>query len=488
MPMYPSQQWFDRSIRIPYELMEFVKRDTYSLLIKGSAGTGKTTLSLTILRALNITDNFFYICTRVSPKQLFLYYPWIAKFEQSQKELTTEASSSEPYYPSSFEDARLDEPESLFERITNELMDVKAPLIIIDSWDAVASFMDREARLNNERVLQTWRERAGAKLIFINEDSTDTSLDFVVDGTVRLKQRLYENIRIREILLLKLRGVKINKPSYVFTLDKGVFQSCETYNSADFVNESNSTIPYITRIQKKKKKKILSPISGRGRFKTGYKELDVNLGGGFPKKGIVVLELDQNINVAVVMAFLSKIILNFITTDNRIFFYPVEGIDAISAISHLKSYLSINPESRTPKIFLLGNEATGLPDFMVSCYDNKDSKKKLELFHNSVVKERQKAPNRLFLSIMITDELHKIDSEAKMKLFQFIRKNIDLFIFVVRDYKQTHLAPARCDAYLRFMIINGSLFLESINPLSFLLAVVTNKSKVRPGIDLISMV
>jgi KaiC/GvpD/RAD55 family RecA-like ATPase len=483
--MYSSQQWFDRSIRIPYELMEFIKGDTYSLLIKGRAGTGKTTLSLTILRALNITDNFFYICTRVSPKQLFLYYPWITKFEQSQKELASEVSSSEAYYPSSFEDARLDEPESLFERITNELMDVKAPLIIIDSWDSVASFMDREARLNNERVLQTWRERAGAKLIFINEDPTDTSLDFVVDGTVRLKKRLYENIRIREILLLKLRGVKINKPSYVFTLDKGVFQSCETYNSADFVNESNSTIPYVTRIQKKK---ILSPISRRGRFKTGYRELDLNLGGGFPKKGIVVLELDQNINTAVIMAFLSKIILNFITTDNPIFFYPVEGIDAMSVISYLKSYLSINPESRTPKIFWLGNEARGLPDFGVSCYDNKDSKKQLELFHDTVVKERQKAPNRLFLNIMITDQLHKINPEAKMKLFQLIRQNFDLSVFVVRDYKQTDLAPARCDAYLKFMIINGSLFLRSINPSSFLLAVVTNKSKVYPGIDVISMV
>ena len=59
----------------------------------------------------------------------------------------------------SSEDARLDEPESLFERVTNQLMDVKNPVIIIDSWDSVASLMDREARLNNEKA-QTWRERS----------------------------------------------------------------------------------------------------------------------------------------------------------------------------------------------------------------------------------------------------------------------------------------------------------------------------------------
>ena len=127
--------------------------------------------------------------------------------------------------PMNFEDARLDEPESLFERITNELMDVKSPLIIIDSWDAVASFMDREARLNNERVLQTWRERAGAKIIFVNEDPNDTSLDFVVDGAVKLDQIVYEDVRIREISLLKLRGIKISKHSYTFTLNNSNFRA-----------------------------------------------------------------------------------------------------------------------------------------------------------------------------------------------------------------------------------------------------------------------
>src|SRR5215831_14888526 len=105
------------------ELVQFVLRDTYSLLIKGFAGTGKTTLSLTILRALKAQSKFFYISTRTSPKQLFQYYPWLEQFAQpkrSESEADTEAEGL-----TSFEDARLDEPESLFERITNQLMDIK---------------------------------------------------------------------------------------------------------------------------------------------------------------------------------------------------------------------------------------------------------------------------------------------------------------------------------------------------------------------------
>ena len=101
---------------------------------------------------------------------------------------------------STFEDARLDEPESLFERITNQLMDIKSPIIIIDSWEAIASFMDREARLNNERVLQTWR-RAGAKLIFISRQPADTTLDFLVDGIVELRQSCFNNLKVRQIFL-----------------------------------------------------------------------------------------------------------------------------------------------------------------------------------------------------------------------------------------------------------------------------------------------
>src|SRR5918996_1727390 len=229
MRRYPIQVRIENSAKIPDELMQFVKKDTFSLIIKGAAGTGKTTLSLTILRALEIKDNFFYICTRVSPKQLLTLYPWIAKFKENQERENPNSETNETDAPINFEDARLDEPESLFERITNELMDVKAPLIVIDSWDAIASFMDREARLNNERVLQTWRERAGAKLIFISEQPADTTLDFLVDGIVELKQSYYNSVKMRQIFLQKLRGTRIKRPSYLYTLENSIFHSFAPY-------------------------------------------------------------------------------------------------------------------------------------------------------------------------------------------------------------------------------------------------------------------
>src|ERR671925_513761 len=287
--------------------MQFVQRYTYSLLIKGYAGTGKTTLALTILRALNIKSHFFYISTGTSTKQLFLYYPWLGKLIEQPKESESEEVLANEYNVSSFEDARLDEPESLFERITNQLMDVKAPIIIIDSWNAIASFMDKEARLNNERVLQTWRERAGAKLIFISEDPNDRTLDFLVDGIVELKQIFYDNIRIREILLAKLRGVRINRPSYIYTLNNAIFRSCVPFQSTEFIINNESKIF-------RKRQKKLRPLSNSRYITSGYLKLDSELGGGFPRRSIVLLETDVDINIRIIMAFLAKITYNFVRT------------------------------------------------------------------------------------------------------------------------------------------------------------------------------
>src|ERR687889_249814 len=96
----------DSRSHIPEDLMHFIRRDTYSLLVKGFAGTGKTTLALTILNALGAKNNFFYISTRISPKQLFQYYPWLNEFVGGSNSKGATLASEHVMMPS-FEDARL---------------------------------------------------------------------------------------------------------------------------------------------------------------------------------------------------------------------------------------------------------------------------------------------------------------------------------------------------------------------------------------------
>src|SRR5215218_2343852 len=290
--------------------MHFIRRDTYSLLVKGFAGTGKTTLALTILNALGVKNNFFYISTRISPKQLFQYYPWLNEFVGGSNPKGATLTREHVLMPS-FEDARLDEPESLFERITNQLMDIKSPIIIIDSWDAIASFMDREARLNNERVLQTWRERAGAKLIFISEHPADTTLDFLVDGIVELKQSYYNNVKVRQMFLLKLRGIRINRPSYIYTLENSMFRSFAPYRPINFQPCKRITADALE-------------LATGDHIRSGFPILDAALGSGFPRKGLVLLELDSHMNMTIAVAFLERIVSNFVSNGNPVLFQPFD--------------------------------------------------------------------------------------------------------------------------------------------------------------------
>jgi KaiC/GvpD/RAD55 family RecA-like ATPase len=458
-------------IGIPDELMQFVQRNTYSLLIKGSAGVGKTTLSLTILKALKVKSNFFYISTRTSPKQLFVYYPWLGKFIGGSRVPESDEISGQGYNLSIFEDARLDEPESLFERITNQLMDVKAPIIIIDSWDAIASFMDQEARLNNERVLQIWRERAGAKLIFITEYPNDTTLDFLVDGIVELERTFYDSIMIRRIFLSKLRGIMINKPSYIYSLNAGVFTSYESYRPADFAVA-------MSRLRLNKAENTLSSLSDGNYIGTGYQELDLALGGGFAKKAIILIDMESNVNTWVAIAFLSSIISNFIQTSNPVLFQPFDGVDPKEVGSYLKSESDPNiDESGLLKILCYVGKTHESSNHYATMHGDeyRQPEKYIEFFHEVITKTRQEYPNRLLLNIMGTNIAQKMNANgeiAKTKLFSFIRANADLSLIVGRRLHDTreHI-PGIYDVHLRFLVLHGSLFLQSLIPWSHLYAV-----------------
>ena len=469
----------NNSMHIPTELIDFLKRETYSLLIKGGPGTGKTTLALTILRVLNINKNCLYISTRISPEQLFKYYPWLESFfGKSIKSELDETSEPETNTPV-FVDARLDEPGSLFERITNQLMDVRAPTIIIDSWDAIGYFMDKEALMNNARVLQTWRERSGAKIIFIAEDQKDPTLDFLVDGIIELQQKHHDNRIVREILLSKLRGVRINKPSYIFTLHNNVFRSYEPYHPTDYV---------ISNVIDKKPEDTTQSFNNN-HIKTGYPELDRILGDGLHKKSFVNIELDSNINAKVILTFLGKIISNFASSGNPVLLQPFEGINHDYLTRYLESSLS-KDAIKMLEISQFNNKSKSTSKDSEQILKHPTSIEQLESAKNDIIKIQKKYQKKLLLVIMGSDlshESHTGDMRKQIKQqIEFIKSKADLFILVTRhsqDNIQEKLSKIS-DMYLSLSEINDTLFLKSKIPWSHLYAIVTDRSAGYPKISL----
>ena len=462
----PRRSSVTKSDRIPDELEHFVRRDTYALLIKGKAGTGKTTLSLTILKTLGQASNFFYISTRVSPRQLFTYYPWLEQFVQPIKPQPTSDSEEQVYRMSMFEDARLDEPESLFERITNELMDVRAPTIIIDSWDAIASFMDKEARLNNERVLQTWRERAGAKLIFISEDLSYSTLDFLVDGIVELDQTIYDSCRLRQIKMIKLRGVKILNQVYYFSLNNSIFASFQNYKPSEYVLDT--LVPQDTLPKRKDFSLKPTSIRGSGRIRTGYPELDSVLEGGLPRKGIVILRYDPTIHIIAITTFLAKIISNFLRRNNPVLLEPICQTNPPTVMTIVRSYLGYFPNNDIFRGLWSEIKDSGINQHIDPPQRSQLKNSQIDILEKSIEMVRRKHPGSLMLSIFDWEHLKLLEDELKQSqtcLLSFLNEKTDLSIFVKTTGEAVY-SPVESHASLKLELnlINGSLFLRPVSP------------------------
>lgn len=429
---------------LPFELREFMKNDTYSLLIEGRSGSGKTTLSLSILRSLREKYNFFYISTRSSPKQLFEHHPWLRKFnKESNKEMDSQEGGQNL---SSFEDARLDEPESLFERVTNQLMDVKNPVIIIDSWDSIASLMDREARLNNERVLQTWRERAKAKLIFTSEESIESSLEYIVDGVVQLNYQFMNEIRMRSLFLKKLRGIPIKRSLYFFTLKDRILRCFDGYDPREF------------RISNAREKISKEVDYSKQILQTGYQDLDNHI-GSLSQGGLITIKRDRSLSNDIILLFLNDLLYNFsrrhyclfldsAIKDDLIFTYKsnVQNYSKLFALDILRSTEnSIQNETRQKNSFY---------KYVTKVVSGLEEKEKIVTMMES---------NSL-------DNFMSTYSDIE-DYCRFIKKKFELSFLILNSNSNLEKYYSISDIHLKFILTCGTLFLKCSTPSSALFGV-----------------
>jgi KaiC/GvpD/RAD55 family RecA-like ATPase len=234
------------SFRLPDELAQFMGRDpSRSLLIRGEAGTGKTTLALTLLTAF--PGNRVYISNRVPLAELEQDYAWLRtenagihviqgtkasdrvremarSIEQSGKLVDLRRDheiAEELWLPDAVTDAYSQVPEN------------ERGMIVIDSWDAlVERYVGPSTvgqghlpdRAEIERILVGLMERSRVQLVLVAERDVSSQLDYLVDGVVSCTTQYDEGRLERWVHLKKLRGVRITHSSYPFSLDGARFQ------------------------------------------------------------------------------------------------------------------------------------------------------------------------------------------------------------------------------------------------------------------------
>ena len=213
-------------VAIPIEgfdsVTRFLAAKGNTLLIKGYAGAGKTTLALRLLAELSKRGEGAYISSRVSEGKLLQQLPWLAEFQRKTKE------------KSKFIDIRLGTVEAVLEEIlgivggSRRSRRVKA--IVLDTWDGLAKEIDDKERLKAEKTLISLADSSKTQMIFVSEEPGRTTMDYLVDGIIELV-RTEEHSRVfREVEIQKLRGTLISQHKYLYTLFGGMFRHFEPYS------------------------------------------------------------------------------------------------------------------------------------------------------------------------------------------------------------------------------------------------------------------
>ncbi|MBN1762949.1 MAG: AAA family ATPase [Methanomicrobia archaeon] len=294
--------------RIPPELRAALAPGAgYSLLLKGMPGTGKTMLAFEILNEFG-GENAVYLSTRVSLPALYTQLPWLearadmisvidaTKLYPSQKGFSGLRSFSDVLYE------KLGEAE-------------KTATLVIDSWEAITS-EEKEEKIEELEAAITSMVRQYAmqykmNLILISERTGTTRLDYLVDGIIEMSRIAVDNRRGREMLLEKLRGVRVDQHHYGFTLDDGRFRY----------------FPPFERRRVEKPRRVETIPNTATHLSTGCVELDAILDGGLSKGSTAIIEYGDDLSLLGYQSIIAHMIINCIQQGTHCVVIPSSGWD-----------------------------------------------------------------------------------------------------------------------------------------------------------------
>jgi len=204
---------------------------------------------------------------------------------------------------------------TILEMILEEVTALKAKRLVIDSFSAMAQAFKEpiEARIILHNILGKLVRQLECTTILIVEVPTGTEEigisieEFVADGVIILRKDDYDGRLIREIEIEKLRGTKIERQKFLFTLNKG-FQVFPPFFLKKVVDPEE-----------------FEPTRGtKTHYPSGIPELDEILGGeGYPRGCSVLYELGENVPVDALDAVVNPTLANFIMRNRGVIAIPV---------------------------------------------------------------------------------------------------------------------------------------------------------------------
>ncbi len=324
--------------RIPKEVHRFFDGPGgHSLIVRGEAGTGKTTFALQTIEELQSMERGFYHSTRVSDQSLMAQFSWLKELVGTERsEVSSHGGKGSPSARQGLSDLKgiadgvsslsrggkltitvgreLGELEELYQKIERHLPD--RSLVVIDSINAMADMYG----LTSAQLLGTIQrdivEAYGSNVLFVVERPSP-DLDYLADGVINLGRSEFNRRLLREMEILKMRGCEIQQPRYIFTLNGGRIQTFD-YPRSDHARAAAAPWRAI--------------LDRDGAVSTGLSDLDRML-GGLGMGSVTLIQLGAGVPGSVSRTVETSLVSNFATLGRGVIWVPTRKASAESAMA-----------------------------------------------------------------------------------------------------------------------------------------------------------
>jgi KaiC/GvpD/RAD55 family RecA-like ATPase len=494
---------------IPRELTEFFdKPGGRSLVIKGGAGSGKTTLALQLMEEIADAESSFYLSTRVSDASLYIQFPWLREKDMRsriidasreflatiykpeeedsrvQKEKLARIKGAQDFLRSIQKDAavqavdrtclsKLSETTSIPE--INRLYDrieAKLPVrtfFVIDSVEGITG----RYRLDAEELVHALQkdlvERTGANMVVILEKGGDSSVDYLVDGVVLVDKRDIDGRRVREMRLDKLRATEIRRQKYLVTLRNGRFRAFEPYQPGG-ESQRWACLPDTTT-----------------HYSSGTRDLDELLGGGFRKGSYNVIEVAENVTTEEYYSLVRPILLNFVGHNRGVIVVLPGGDQAETLRDDLTRFVDKGVFDKYIQVADYFIQETKKPYVMALGTRNKE-----EALRNwrTVLQNLRGSDNRPIMDFAGFDTLEYLRGNeiAIRDLFNTVGRikiSEDVGVGIIKPgLKLTQEIMNMADTYLKIADIDNSCCIYGVNPHTIVYAITPDREKGLPHVRL----
>lgn len=458
-------------LKIPSEIFQFFTNPGgHSLIVRGTAGAGKTTFALQAIEELSPFQWGFYHSTRVSDASLLAQFPWLK--DRGDRLLRTGSFSDEGGENSKrtglsdlkgvksppMEIAKvgglaisigkdLGELETLYHCIENNLPE--KGLVVIDSIDALADKFNIGCSKLVNTIQRDIVEGYGSNVMFVVE-TPGADLDYLGDGVVNFTRAEHHHRRLRELEIVKLRGCEIQQPKFIFSLDGGRVQAF-AYN--------RNPIPQSARGPWRP----LNDLDGR--ISSGLGDLDRTLSGGLEAGSITLIEMGQGVPTTVTSELESALVCNFVSLGRGVLWVPMRKASAENARAKIAPRVPGEDIDRLVRIPEKAEQMTSA----VSCVMPVEGASAFSDFKWQNIEYSLGSSLRPMLSLMGLDTMQSMYgsdvSDQLMDFLSMVRRNSGIFVALAPTASgSTDRLADLATAHIKIERVGGTVLLYGEEP------------------------